>query len=431
MSVILLVGFAALIVWSLFAHRFERNGVTGPAALALIGAAVVFVDMDAFVSAIDSEVATHVVEIILAVVLFVDACEVKGGVFGGQGRTIARLLLIALPLSLLLIVLLGTWMLPAMNLFVLVVVACVVMPTDFSTAAGLLRSPRIPARLRQILNVESGYNDGVIAPIFGMALAIAVALPALVHAVESGGELSGEEAAVVEQRLEEFFVAFLNAAPATAMAILIGVVLGAAFGLLTRWCAEHGWADASGIRYAMLLIPLLTYGVAILPAFSANGFVAAFVAGVMFRLTRTRKDEAREIPHEELLLVEEAGVLASNFVWFVLGAMTSYVFVTGFDWHLLLIAAIALTIARAVPVYLAMLGSPISWSGRTLIGFVGPRGTATIVFGLLAFNALPDDVSADVLSLTVLTVVLSILLHGIVTPLVLRRVTITEGSAPR
>lgn len=244
-------------------------------------------------------------------------------------------------------------------------------------------------------------------------------------------QLSGEEAAVVEQRLEEFFVAFLNAAPATAMAILIGVVLGAAFGLLTRWCAEHGWADASGIRYAMLLIPLLTYGVAILPAFSANGFVAAFVAGVMFRLTRTRKDEAREIPHEELLLVEEAGVLASNFVWFVLGAMTSYVFVTGFDWHLLLIAAIALTIARAVPVYLAMLGSPISWSGRTLIGFVGPRGTATIVFGLLAFNALPDDVSADVLSLTVLTVVLSILLHGIVTPLVLRRVTITEGSAPR
>jgi hypothetical protein len=47
---------------------------------------------------------------------------------------------------------------------------------------------------------------------------------------------------------------------------------------------------------------------------------------------------------------------------------------------------LALTLFRAVPVYASMLGSPVTWRERTYIGLIGPRGTASIVFGLLAYN---------------------------------------------
>lgn len=202
MPLIFLCGFVAIALWSLVEHRFERYGVAGPAALTLAGAVLVFIDVHGFAEAAAGDAAEHVVELILAVLLFVDACEVRGGVFGGEGRAVARLVLMALPLSLLAVVLSGVWMLPQLNVFVLLVIACVVMPTDFSPAATLLRSPWIP----------------------------------------------------------------------------------------------------------------LAFGTATVSTITANGFVAAFVAGILYRLMRTRGTVEHTIPHTEVMLVEEVGTLAANLV---------------------------------------------------------------------------------------------------------------------
>ena len=86
---------------------------------------------------------------------FVHVCEVRGGVFGGEGRAIARLVLIALPLSILAVVVVGAWMLPQLNILVLLVIARVVMPTDFSPAATLLRSPWMPREARPAASTRS------------------------------------------------------------------------------------------------------------------------------------------------------------------------------------------------------------------------------------------------------------------------------------
>jgi NhaP-type Na+/H+ or K+/H+ antiporter len=128
--------------------------------------------------------------------------------------------LVALPLSILAVVVSGLF-LPHLSLFILIVIACVIMPTDFAPAATLLRSPRIPARVRQILNIESGYNDGLVSPVFGMALAAAIAWPTILAAVNSDN-LSPENQSQLEERLGEFFEAFFGAVPATAIAILVG-----------------------------------------------------------------------------------------------------------------------------------------------------------------------------------------------------------------
>lgn len=416
MTSLVLISLAAILVWSLIAHRFERWGVAGPAALLVLGAITVAWDVEAFSAVIDSEFAEKTVEIILAVLLFVDATEVRGGVFGREGKVIARLVLIALPLSLALALISGMLVLPDTGLLVLAVIACVIMPTDFAPAARLLRGGGLSARARQILNVESGYNDGVISPVFGMSLALAVFWSTISRTPES--ELTERQ---VEEPLIEFLLAFAGAVPATVIAILIGIALGCGIGWTVRISRRRDIASAVGARYVMLLLPLIAYGVATLPVFAANGFVAAFVAGIGYRLTRVRSTQAKGIDHTELLLVDEVGVLAANFVWFMLGGSVIVVFAAGIDWRIVLLAALALTLIRMLPVYLSLMGSSVTRVDRVLIGALGPRGTATIVFGLLAYNALPDDEGTTVLSVMVITVVGSILLHGVAAPLLMRR----------
>lgn len=413
---LVLIGLAAILLWALVAHRFERWGVAGPIGLLLLGAATVIWDVDAFSSAIISPISEKIVEVILAILLFVDATEVKGGIFGREGKAIARLVLIALPLSIMLTVAAGVLLIPDAGLLVVLVVACVILPIDFSPAASLLRHRRVPARLRQILNVESGYNDGLISPVFGMSLALAVFWSTIVRTPES--DLTDD---VIDGPLLDFLTAFINAVPATIIAVVIGIMLGAGIGYLVRVVRERSIADALGARYVMLILPLIAYGVSSIPIFNANGFVAAFVAGIGYRMTRTKGHRSDGIDRDELLLVEEAGALAANFVWFALGGAMLIVLVSGIDWWMLLFALLALTLLRIVPVYLSLMGSSVGRGDRVLIGALGPRGTASIVFGLLAYNALPEDEGIIVLTVMVATVVGSIVLHGVAAPLILDR----------
>lgn len=420
---LVLIGLAAILLWSLISHRFERWGVAGPLGLLLLGAATVIWDVDAFGSAIDSPISEKIVEVILAILLFVDATEVKGGIFGREGKVIARLVLIALPLSIALTVTAGAFLIPDAGLLVLFVIACVILPTDFAPAASLLRNRRVPARLRQILNVESGYNDGLISPVFGMSLALAVIWSTISHTPESDITEDSLEAPIIR-----FFDVFINAVPSTVIAIVIGIVLGAGIGYIVRIVRARAIADALGARYVMLILPLIAYGVANIPAFEANGFVAAFVAGIGYRMTRTKGRLSEGIDHSELLLVEEVGSLAASFVWFVLGGAMLVVVVSGIDWWMLLFAVLALTVLRIIPVYLSLMRSTVGRGDRLLVGALGPRGTASIVFGLLAYNALPEDEGVIVLTVMVATVVGSIVLHGLAAPLLLRRLRAEEPA---
>jgi len=416
MPALMLVGLAAVLAWSLVAHRFERWGVAGPAVLVVLGAATTVWDLSGYATVLDSPASEKIVEIILAIVLFVDATDVQGGILGRDPKVTLRLVLIALPLSLILAAVTSFLLIPD-SILLVVVIACVIMPTDFAPASRILRLGHIPSRVRQILNVESGYNDGLISPLFGMALPMAVALTAVLHA-----KPGADEDAMVTEHLHETADAFMNAIPASVVAIVVGVVLGGLVGVAVRILHRRGFANVAGVRLVMLLLPLISYGVATIPIFNANGFVAAFVAGLMYRIARTRGETERTIPHAEMLLVDEIGVLTTSIVWFMLGGAVLLAFTSGFDWRVLVLAILALTVLRIVPVYIALLGKSVSRRERLLIGSLGPRGTATIVFVLLAYNALPDDEGNLVLVITVVTVVGSVLLHGVAAPLLLRRV---------
>ena len=164
------VVFAA---WALSAGRLEKLRLTAPMVLVLAGIAVGFSTSDALAESLNSNTAQRGAELILAVLLFVDATDIRGGLFGRDPRSAMRILFLALPLSLALSVLLGYWLLPGTSWAVLLIIACVVVPTDFAPAESILRDERIPEKVRNLLGVEAGYNDGIVSPVFLFGLALA------------------------------------------------------------------------------------------------------------------------------------------------------------------------------------------------------------------------------------------------------------------
>jgi NhaP-type Na+/H+ or K+/H+ antiporter len=174
----------------------------------------------------------------------------------------------------------------------------------------------------------------------------------------------------------------------------------------------------------VLLAPLLTFTATV--AIDGNGFVASFVCGIAFRYVHRllkaarvragRADRAEfrsDALNSDLHLLEDVTGLLTMTMWFVVGISAVLIFTVGISWQEALFCAAVLTVIRLVPVLLAFTRSRLSGRERVLVGALGPRGTTTIVFGLLAFNRLPDGPAAEtILTITVLCVLGSVVLHG-------------------
>jgi NhaP-type Na+/H+ or K+/H+ antiporter len=389
-------------------HPLQRWKIGAPVVMVLAGAGVGLTVEASVAAALNTTAAQRAAELILAVLLFVDATEVQGGrLWGRSAGLAARLLLVAMPVSLAAAVGAGVLLLPQLSVPVLLVLACVVMPIDFVTSEAVVRDARVPLRLRMALNVEGGYNDGVVSPLFLFALALA----------GGGGAHGVEERGAVE--------ALTAALPQALIAIAVGLLVGALLGGAIDVAGVRGWTSEQSQRIVVLLAPLLSYTAAI--AVHGNGFVATFVCGIAFRyahgvLAAGRRRRHRgalstaadvPAPGRDYALLEDVTSLLTTAMWFVLGIAGVYL-VTFVDLRVAAFCVLALTVLRVVPVQLALIGSALRPRERLLAGLLGPRGTTTIVFGLLAFNGLPDGAPSEtILVTTVLCVLGSVFLHGL------------------
>jgi len=152
-----------------------------------------------------------------------------------------------------------------------------------------MANPVIPARIRRLINVESGLNDGIATPFVSVALAGAA----------TGGQVVGHGPAVAATEL--------------AVGILVGVAAGSAGGLLMNAARRHGWAAEGFAGPAVLGLAVCAYASAV--AVHGNGFIAAFVGGLAFGTTGGRRGEAL-VP-----FIEETGALVSLLVWLAFGAV--------------------------------------------------------------------------------------------------------------
>lgn len=306
---------------------------------------------------------------------------------------------VALPLSLALVIVVGLALPLELSVVAVLAITCIAVPVDFSPELSIIRDSRIPVSVRRWLGIESGYNDGLVAPFLLASLALAT----------TSGD-PGEQAAA----------AFLKAAPAGAIAIVVGLAVGTLAGWLFRAAGDSRWADLHSLRLGVLALPLLTFALSVMA--HGNGFVAAFVCGVTFRIALSPggKDETEHAA--EFSLVEDVAGLVNLILWLAFGVVSVALLVGNYNWWpAVVLAVFVLTLGRIGPVLVSLIGSSVSWRDRTFMAVMGPRGAASIVFGLIAFNALPEDDGAAVLVATCFIVFGSLIIHGVGAPLVIRK----------
>jgi NhaP-type Na+/H+ or K+/H+ antiporter len=386
-----------LTIWSLLAAPMQRGRITAPILLVVVGAGIEYGTYHAVADTLNSQVAQHLAELILAVLVFVDATDVHGGLLGRDPRSALRLLGIALPLSIGLAFVLGWLLLPGYTWPVLLVLACIVVPTDFAPASRILRDARIPERVRDLLNVEAGYKDGIVAPVLVFALALA-----------SG---PGDS--------EPPMHALAEALPEIGIALVVGPLVGWLLGKLANAADGRSLMTEQSRRIIYVAAPLLSYSLSV--GLGGNGFVAAFLCGMALNYVRQvrragaqRPGDLTEDKHRELELIDDVAVLLTAFMWFVVAGIGVIALMSGgVTWGMVGYTVLAVTVVRLIPVLLALLGSRMDWRERLLVGWLGPRGTTSIVFGLLAFNVLEGGLEKDVLLIMVLVVLSSVLVHGL------------------
>jgi NhaP-type Na+/H+ or K+/H+ antiporter len=385
----------SIVVWGMASGRLQRWNVTAPMFFVLAGWVLTNGPTGVAEVRIDSTGVRDVTELALALVLFGDAAQVRVRDLGRDAGPPARLLLIGLPLTMVLGTLVAKWVLPDLSWWVCAVVGIAVAPTDAALGAAIVEDERVPERVRRILNVESGLNDGIATPFVKLALVAAVAGTALETGSEGGALL-------------ELLIGAVGGA-------LIGLVGGAA---LVRARAT-GWGTSSA--HALAVAALAVGAFAAMDELGGNGFIAAFVAGLAYgAITRSAPDAGLHFTHQ-------VGGLMSMLVWFIFGAVMLPVLQNA-GWREIVFAALALTIVRMLPVALSLLGVGFDRFTVVVMGWFGPRGLASVVFALLAVDALAPADTVRVVAAITATVVASVVLHGASAAPVSSRYSAAEGS---
>ena len=164
------------------------------------------------------------------------------------------------------------------------------------------------------------------------------------------------------------------------------------------WLAE--WAEgiiALALAFAAFALAELVHG---------NGFIAAFVAGLVF---------GNALGHRCALLYEFAeteGQFLVLLTFLLFGCAMVPLALPDPGAGTVLYALLSLTVVRMLPVFLSLLGTGVRPVTSAFLGWFGPRGLASLLFILLVVEQAEIPHRDEIFAVTITTVVLSILLHG-------------------
>ena len=185
--------------------------------------------------------------------------------------------------------------------------------------------------------------------------------------------------------------------------VLVGVAIGGLGGVASRRARNRGWLPEELGGPAVLALALVAYTGAVLV--DGNGFVAAFVGGLVFGNVAGRGGE------KEVDFVEASGALTSMISWLVFGALAVPVIGDQLSWTMIAYVGLSLTLVRMLPVALALLGAGFDRYSVAFIGWFGPRGLASVIFALLTLEDL-EDAGREIVAIISLTVLISVVVHG-------------------
>ena len=391
----------SLIAFGAISRRVDGTPLTAAIVFVGVGLLVGAQVLDLVDTSPTGESVKALAEATLTLVLFADASRIDLRALRREYVVPARLLGIGLPLTIALGGLLAAAIFGALSLPEAFVLAVLLAPTDAALGQAVVTEPRLPSRIRQGLNVESGLNDGICVPLLFIVLAVAET---------DAGDFSAAHA--VRLVVEEIGYGIVGG-------LLAGAVVAAAIAFSSsRRLIEGTWLQIVPVAGAAL-----AYGIA--APLGGSGFIAAFVAGMTFGALR-RKSAGGEVT----LLVDELGELLNGVTLLVFGAVLLWPALEGLTWSTALYAVASLTVVRMLPVAVAMLGTGARRPTVAFLGWFGPRGLASIVFAVIVVQEADLPHANTILLTTYLTVGLSVLVHGITAAPLARRYASWFASHP-
>lgn len=369
---------ASIFIWGTLSGRLERADLTAP--IVFMGLGALLAGLGLVDAAEAPESLRALVEVTLVWVLFADAARVPVRELRADIGQYARLLGIGLPLTILAGWGLAAWFFPGLGLGLALLVGATLAPTDAALGVPVVTNPVVPSRIRRLITVESGLNDGIVTPVVLLAIAAAASAEGLADAPGLGEALAE-----------------------LAIGGVVGAAVGAGGGWLLQRARSAGWAGEDFAGIAVLALALLAYAAA--RGLHGNGFIAAFCGGVAFGAAAGRRGRA------ELVFLEQASGLVSLLVWLAFGAAAVPLVLERADLMTVLYAVLSLTAVRMLPVAVATAGAGLDRETVLFVGWFGPRGLASLVFALLALEELGAGAD-DAVAIVAVTVVLSVLAHG-------------------
>jgi NhaP-type Na+/H+ or K+/H+ antiporter len=315
-----------------------------------------------------SELAT----VALIVILLRDGLEVEGEMLQSHWHLPLRKLVLAMPLTAVVVALITRW-LTGLSWTESFLVGALLSPTDPVLSSSVVTNPRVPRLVRHSLNLESGLNDGLALP---AVLALAAALRPHGHG----------------------FVWWRFLVENLAFGFVVGGVVGLiAARLLPREDAMRS-LFALGSAFA-------AYGAAVLLP-NGNGLIAVYVAAIVLSIQRPEVRAAFERQATGMVEIVKLGIFV------VFGSLLTFDGLFGSGWAAVGVVAATLLVARPVAVFAALVGTATDIPTRAFMSWFGPKGVATMTFSILVLS---EGIShgTKIFNLAALTVFVSIIAHGV------------------
>ncbi|RPE28486.1 cation:proton antiporter [Kitasatospora cineracea] len=324
----------------------------------------------------NSPVVAATADLALFTVLFTDGMHVAFPALRAAWRNPARALGLGMPLAFGGTALVAH-LLAGLDWTTSLLVGAVLAPTDPVFASAIVGRKEVPARLRQLLNVESGLNDGLALPV--VLVLIAAAGPASPH--------------------------FEASLPTIGLELVGGLALGVVLPL-----AVNALVRVPGLGAEAKLQPLLPLatGVILYAACHlthANPYLAAFSAGAVLASVSPESKAAFE------QLGEALAELAKFAALLVFGALLTPALFGGLSIGGYVAVLLAIVLIRPASLLLSLIRSRIDRREQLVAAWFGPKGFASVVYGLLVLQAgIPQGEQAY--TLIAVCIAASILVHS-------------------
>jgi NhaP-type Na+/H+ or K+/H+ antiporter len=318
------------------------------------------------------QIVTVLADLALFTVLFTDGQRASLPALADNWRLSGRALGLGMPLTMIGIALPAHYLV-GLDWVTAFLIGAILSPTDPVFASALVGRSDVPLRLRRLLNVESGLNDGLALPFVLIFLATA----------------RHEESHLAEVGIE----------------LLLGLVFGAAIAAAVAllWRLKLFTAEPRLQPLGPVAIAVVVYGACHLT--HANPYLAAFAAGSTLATLDGVAAKSFE-PFGDL--VSELTKFAALLVF---GALITPQRLSSLSWVEWLLPVIAIVLVRPAAILLSLLWTRMPARERFTAAWFGPKGFASVVYGLLALQSgIPDN--ELVFDLVAATIALSIVLHS-------------------